>query len=134
MLLENRYIFLVEDDPTNLAVTRTILRRHGATVPIANWADTSLERISAFPYPIDLFILDLMFPGKQTGYDVYDALRAKPEFQKVPAVVVSAADPDVEIPRARERGLSGFISKPINRFRFPIQINAILSGEEVWDD
>ncbi|MEM7801137.1 MAG: response regulator [Chloroflexota bacterium] len=134
MLLENKHIFLVEDDPTNLAVIRIILKKHGASVPMVNWADTGLTRISSYPFAIDLFILDLMFPGKQTGYDVYDSLQANSNLKGIPAVIVSAADPDIEIPRARERGLQGFISKPVNRYRFPDQIKTILDGEKIWDD
>lgn len=134
MLLENKHIFLVEDNPTNLAIIRTLLQKHGATVGMVNWADTSLERISGHSKTIDLFILDLMFPGKKTGYDVYAAIQEKPSFQDIPAVIVSAADPDVEIPKAQAQGLKGFIGKPINRYRFPEQIKSIIEGKEIWED
>lgn len=134
MLLDDKHIYLVEDDPTNLAVTRTILLKHGATVPILNWVDISLDQIAQYSSPIDLFILDIMFPGKLSGYDVFAALKATPKYQNVPAVIVSASDPDVEIPRAQQMGLSGFISKPINRYRFPHQIHSILNGDAVWDE
>lgn len=132
MILSNKHLYLVEDDPMNFAIIRTILRAEGATTILDNWGDTALKRIQNYPFDIDLFILDLMLPGRVTGYDVFDAIRALPQFNETPVVIVSAADPDIEIPKAKEKGLDGFISKPIDRHTFPKQIAALITGETIW--
>ncbi|MFK7803309.1 MAG: response regulator, partial [Anaerolineae bacterium] len=56
----------------------------------------------------------------------------QPSLEGVPVVAVSAADPSVEIPRTKEMGFSGFISKPIKHNLLPKQILAIMNGEEIW--
>jgi len=47
-------------------------------------------------------------------------------------VAVSAMDPSVAIPQARQKGFSGFIAKPIDNRLFPQQIAQIIEGEQVW--
>ena len=133
MLLQNKHIFIVEDDPTNRAVISTMLKQQGAVVSFDNWGDTTLSKMKNMP-EIDLVLLDLMLPRQVSGYDVFDAFRQIPEFQNIPVVVVTASDPDVEMNKARQKGLNGYISKPINRRRFPQQVKAVLDGEEVWGD
>ena len=43
MLLQNKHIFVVEDDPRNLAIIRTILRENGARVSFDHWGKTALD-------------------------------------------------------------------------------------------
>ena len=133
MLLKNKHIFIVEDDPTNRAVISTILKRNGAMVSFDHWGDTTISKMRETS-DIDLILLDLMLPRQVSGYDVFDAFRKIPELQKIPVVAVTASDPDGEMNKARQKGLNGYISKPINRRRFPQQVKAVLDGEEVWGD
>lgn len=134
MLLKGKYIFIVEDDPTNLAVLRTILKREGASAPFDHWGDTTLQKMMEYHavFNLDMILLDIMLPHKISGYDILDAIRATAELKKVPVVAVTASDPDLEMPKARLRGFNGYICKPINRNEFPDQILTVLAGGEVW--
>jgi len=134
MLLAGKHIFVVEDDPTNLAIISTILRQHGATVSFDPWGSATLDKIEIIKKEIDLIVLDLMFQDQVTGYDIFDAMQAVPELAHIPIVLVTSSDPDIEMNKARAKKFSGYISKPINRMRFPKQIAAILEGQEVWED
>ncbi|MCA9969318.1 MAG: response regulator [Anaerolineales bacterium] len=136
MLLNRKSIFLLEDDPVNFSVILTLLRRHGATPLHDHWGDTTLQKLKnslELGYTLDLILLDLMLPGNVTGYDVYDAIRATPVLCDVPVVMVSAADPDQEIPVAKAKGFQGYISKPIHRVRFVEQLVKVIEGGEVWE-
>ena len=82
--------------------------------------------------PVDLIMLDLMLPRGVTGYEVFDAIRREPEFGHIPIAAVSAADPSVEMPKTREKGFAGFISKPISLRFFPNQVTELLKGGNVW--
>lgn len=82
--------------------------------------------------PIDLILLDLMFPNHISGYDIFDRIRENPTFAHIPIVAISAADPALEMSKARAKGFSGFIGKPINLLQFPQQIVQLLEGEQVW--
>lgn len=132
MSLKDKHIFVVEDNMANLAVIRTILKQAGAIVPFENWADTTLQKMLTYPYPIDLILLDLMFSDKVSGYDVFNVLQKTKGLSHIPVVAVTASDPDVEMRRAKEKGFKGFITKPINRRTFPQYLELILAGEEVW--
>ena len=132
MLLQGKHIFVVEDDPRNLAIIRTILRENGARVSFDQWGKTALDALLL--QDVDIILLDLMFPRQVTGYDILAAIRDEPTLAHVPVLAVTASDPDVEMNKARERGFNGFLSKPIDRRKFPRYIAAALEGQEIWGD
>jgi CheY-like chemotaxis protein len=131
MDLKGKRIFVVEDNEENIYVILSLLRRHGARVQIDWWARGDGYRLKG-ALPIDIIILDLMLPQGRNGFEVFDELRGVPELADVPIVAVSAMDPSTALPRAREKGFSGFISKPIDFHLFPQQIAALIAGEQVW--
>jgi CheY-like chemotaxis protein len=133
MLLQGKRIFVIEDDPSNLAIISTLLRRHGASVPFDTWGSGAIETIRV-SMPIDLILLDLALPRGVSGYDIYDQMRSVPELDDIPVVVVTAADPGVEMSKAREKGLNGFISKPLSYKTFGESIAAVLDGQAVWGE
>ena len=131
MLLLKKRIFLVEDKVENRSIMQTLLEQHGAKIAFERWGKDTVERLRVFA-PIDLILLDLMLPNKVTGYDIFDRIRAAAEFEHVPIVAVSAADPEVSIPKVKEKGFAGFIAKPIEFDLFPFQISQILNNQPVW--
>lgn len=133
MLLKNKRIFYVEDDVKNRAIAQMMLEREGALLSFERWGrtDEALAHLEEF-LPIDLILLDLMFPRGVSGYDVYLAMQQVATLKAIPVVAVSASDPSIEIPRARQLGFAGFISKPISLHTFAKTLVAILNGESVW--
>lgn len=131
-LLENKKIFLVEDNLGNRAIMQMILEQHGAKIAFERWGIETIARLKNFE-PVDLVLLDLMFPNNITGYDVFESIREHREFQHVPIVAVSASEPAVAIPKTQALGFAGFIPKPIDMDKFPKQVAAILRNEPVWD-
>ncbi|MCE7948045.1 MAG: response regulator [Chloroflexi bacterium CFX4] len=132
MILKEKRIFYFEDDMKNRAIVQLILEREGAVMGFERWGGREvLPRLHAFA-PIELILLDLMFPNGVSGYDVYDVIRAEPAFAQIPIVAISASDPAVELPKTRTKGFAGFISKPINLRDFPLQIAAVLNGQPIW--
>ena len=131
MQLRNKRIFVVEDNLQNRVIMQTLLEQHGATTAFDRWGVATVEQLKRFA-PIDLILLDLMYPNNITGFDIYQQIRAESEFLHIPIIAVSAMDASVAIPRTQALGFAGFIAKPINYDRFPRQIAAILNGEPVW--
>jgi CheY-like chemotaxis protein len=132
MLLDNKRIFIIDDNVNNYAIMATILQQQGAHTGYERWGNETLQRLEAFA-PTDLILLDLMFPNNISGYDIFDTIRTNTEFDNIPIVAVSAADPAVEMPKVRRKGFSGFITKPVRFGVFERQIAAILSGQLEWD-
>lgn len=131
MLLENKRIFVFEDDAMNLAVIRVPLKREGATVYFDRWGQNATEALLK-SLPLDVILLDLMYPNGVTGYDIFEEIRHVPAFKGIPIVVVTAADPDREMPIAKSLGLAGFISKPLN-IRFSTHIANAIAGQPIWE-
>ena len=133
MLLDNKRIFVIEDDETNLAIISTTLRRNGAKVFFDTWGGGTVDALKRFQ-PIDLILLDLALPRGLSGYDVFDRIREIPELKDIPVVLVTAADPGMEMNKARQKGVDGYIPKPINYYTFGQLISDILQGKQVWGE
>lgn len=132
MKLNNTRIFYVEDDLKNRAIVQMLLEQAGAVVGFERWGrNETLSKLIAFQ-PIDLILLDLMFPNGVSGYDVFQMIRQCPEFAAVPIIAISAADPGIEMVRAHDLGFSGYISKPIDLRQFAEQISQCIHGAPVW--
>jgi CheY-like chemotaxis protein len=130
MLLKDKRIFVIEDDPTNLAIASFILKQHGATVRFDVWGGSGAERMVYF-MP-DIILLDLHLPGNISGYDVLATIRAHPQLKAIPVVAVTASDPSAEMVKARDKGFTGYITKPIRTGTFGTLIAAVLDGKDVW--
>lgn len=128
--LENKRIFIVEDDAYNLAIMSSFIRREGARLEFDRWGYDTVYRLTRF-LPIDIILLDLMLPNNTSGYTVFRRIRETPELKDVPVLIVTAADPDVEMEKARQAGFQGYISKP-----FPLNFTQLvaqaIAGEHVW--
>ncbi|HEX2622839.1 MAG TPA: response regulator [Phototrophicaceae bacterium] len=131
MLLKDRHIFIVEDNLQNRVIFQMALIRQGAHVSFERWGRDTMMNLKGAPF-IHLIILDLMLADNISGFDVYDEIRANPRFAMTPILAVSAMEPAVAIPQAKAKGFSGFIAKPIDDQRFPIQIASVIEGQYVW--
>jgi len=132
MILRNKRIFLVEDDPVNLAVIRVLLTNYGATVAYDHWGDSTLMSMSNYHQSLDLIILDIHLKGVADGYNIFDAIKQISKLENVPIVAVTASDPTIELIKVRQKGFNGYISKPIDRRQFPHDLLTIINGGEVW--
>ena len=131
MLLDGKFIFIVEDNTQNRLVFQMALNRHGA------WVEYEPSGLDVLPHllrlrTVDVIVLDLMLPGSISGYDVYDQIRQQEAYKTVPIVAVTASDPSVAVPLTREKGFNSFIPKPIDINVFPQQMARIIEGEEIW--
>jgi len=130
-LLEGKRIFLVEDDILNVGVFSTILSKHGAHV-YQDVLGYGIVQHIAECLPIDLIVLDILLRRGQNGYDIFSIIKEHPSLKGIPTVVVTSLDPEANIPKAKQLGVNGFISKPINSLDFPNHIHRILNGENLW--
>ncbi|MBI1258882.1 MAG: response regulator [Chloroflexi bacterium] len=131
VLLSNRHILIVEDNPQNRVIFQMSLIRDGALVEFERWGRDMLARLENSPHT-DLIVMDLMLAQGVSGFELFDQVRNTPRFAQIPIVAVSAMDFAIAAPKARSMGFSGFISKPIENYLFPQQIASVLHGEEVW--
>lgn len=129
--LLGKHIFIVEDDPTNMAVNAVTLKRSGARITQDIWNIGTVAQLLK-RLPVDVILLDLMLRHNMNGYDIFHEIKMHPYLQDIPVVAVSAADPTIEIPKAKSLGFAGFIGKPIMPRLFGSQILQCINGDPVW--
>lgn len=128
--LNHSRIFIIEDNAGNLAIASIYLENQGATIKFERRGVNTPQAILS-QLPIDLILTDLMLPKGVSGFDVFDKIRQVPELANIPVVAVSAADPDTAMPIARQKGLAGFICKPITP-QIIQYVSEVLNGKQVW--
>jgi CheY-like chemotaxis protein len=105
-LLMKKKIIVVEDDPDILFTVKMALENHDFQVA----ALSSPKIIMDGPFELpDLFLLDKRMP-EIDGLDVCRYLRAKPETQNIPIVIMSATPKFGS--ESLSAGANGFLAKP----------------------
>jgi CheY-like chemotaxis protein len=102
-----KVILVVDDDPDILEALSDILVAEGFAVRRARNGQEALARFT--PSPPDLILLDLMMPVMD-GFEFSQQMRKRPDWAKVPIVVLSA-DRNVSS-KAREVGAVSHLAKP----------------------
>ena len=129
--LKGKRIFIVEDNLHNRQIMQMSLAQTEAIISFDIWGAQTVIHLLA-RWPVDLVLLDLMFPRTLSGYDIFDKSRAESRFSRVPIVAVSASDISSAVPKCKAKGFAGFIPKPIDIETFPDRLIRVLQGEEVW--
>lgn len=130
MVLKDRRIFIIEDQMVYMAITATYLRLEGAEVESELcWKKVPHSLLQNMP--IDLILMDLILAGSASGFELVDDIRRHPELAQIPIIALSSADPETAVPIARQKGFSGFISKPISPL-IARHVASVLDGRDIW--
>lgn len=118
-------ILIVEDNPTNLLLTRAVLERAGySTLPAATAAEALEQLRTTKP---DLILMDIQLPG-QDGLSLTRQLKSDPATAHIPVVALTAHAMDEDAERARAAGCDGFLSKPINTRTMAVELANLLGA------
>lgn len=117
------HVLLIEDEPNICEAIRFILMRDGFTVSVlAEGRDAEAEVRAHRP---DVLILDVMLPGR-SGYDVLAALRAAPETQALPVLMLTARGQTRDRAEAERVGATGFMTKPFSNAEILAAVRALV--------
>jgi CheY-like chemotaxis protein/anti-sigma regulatory factor (Ser/Thr protein kinase) len=103
-------ILAVEDNPVGLMVLRHSLKGRGVKVDTATDGFQAVKAAGENHY--DLILMDLQMP-KMDGIQATEAIRKLPGYHGVPIVALTANYSDEVRRHCQERGMQGFLSKPI---------------------
>lgn len=109
ILMGRETILVVDDEKTNILVTREILENLGYRVMIAGCGQEAIALYMEKGREIDLVILDLIMPG-MGGVKAFEALRGINPDLKV--ILSSGYSVQGEARRIMEKGCNGFLQKP----------------------
>jgi two-component system cell cycle response regulator len=107
---EAAVILMVEDDRLTAQVLADAIRGENREIVIAHSAAAAIERIN--DTPPSLVLLDLVLPDAD-GRDLLVRLRASPNTQTVPILVITARDDAATTSECFALGADGVMSKPV---------------------
>lgn len=127
-MLDRPSILVIDDNPTNFEVIEILLSSENYLLHFASSGQRALARLDMFRP--DLILLDLMMPDLN-GIEVCCRIRASPQWQMVPILMVSALDDRRDIEQCRSAGANGYIVKPVSRKELVTKIANLLKVESV---
>jgi signal transduction histidine kinase/DNA-binding response OmpR family regulator/HPt (histidine-containing phosphotransfer) domain-containing protein len=110
--LEGRWVLLAEDNELNQKVAREMLASMGAEVVLAGDGHEAIARCRECRF--DIVLMDIQMPGLD-GYGATRAIRAQEQGRRTPILALTAHAMEGEEARAREAGMDGLLTKPIEK-------------------
>ncbi len=128
--LHGRRVLLAEDNVINQKVACGILGRVGIETDVADDGDMAVHMFeSAPPGTYCVVLMDIHMPVMD-GFEASKQLRAldKPDAKSVPIIAMSADVFDESIIKARECGMTGYVTKPLDMEALYEEIEVQLKG------
>ena len=118
-MIEKQSLLLVDDEPTNLRVLRTVLQEQYRLL-FAKSGEEALQLLEK--EQADLILLDVMMP-KLNGIDVLRRLR---NHSNIPVLMLTAKGDDIDRIIGLELGADDYVSKPCTPRELVARVRAIL--------
>ncbi len=127
MLISDKVILLVEDNPADIRLTELALKQAN----IANGLIVARDGVEALEYlngtgayagrdthdlPI-VVLLDLKMP-RMDGLEVLQHIRANPLTKLLPVVIMTSSNEDRDVIRSYESGCNSYVRKPVDFGQF----------------
>lgn len=119
-----RHVLIIEDEPNIIEAISFILTRDGWQVDTHSNGHDAVDVVRA--RAPDLVILDVMLPGR-SGYDILTDLRANPETQDLPILMLTARGQARDREMAEKAGASRFMTKPFSNADVIEALNALVA-------
>lgn len=103
---------VVEDSLTEREIITYYLKSAGVTVLTVNSGEEALLKLTqSIP---DLIILDVVLPGR-SGFEICRELKAEAKTQKIPIIMCSTKDTEMDKFWGMKQGADAYIPKPIDQ-------------------
>jgi DNA-binding response OmpR family regulator len=119
----SKRVLVVDDEPNIVISLEFLLKRAGLEVLTARDGEDGLAQIRA-QHP-DLVILDVMMP-KLDGFAVLDAVRADPDVQSTPVLMLTARGRDADQKKGLEKGANAYLAKPFSTHELVTKVQDML--------
>lgn len=111
-VLNNKHVWIVDDNARNRKVLAGMAQRLGATTELFSGMGDIEQQLSGQPSRVDLILMDYLMPD-QDGMDIITRLRAYKDFASVPTIIVSSLDTAEIRNFAEQQTNCEFQAKPI---------------------
>jgi DNA-binding response OmpR family regulator len=121
--MNHKRILIVDDELSILVPIKFLLEKNNFDVELAQSGKDALESI-AQSKP-DLILLDIMLPDLD-GYEIYQMIREKPEWDDIKVIYLTARSRDVDIAKGLNLGVDAYITKPFSNAELLEKIHSLL--------
>lgn len=124
------HVLVVDDDrAVRLHVSRQLQQYQYAVTSAANGREAlALLQSQTF----DLVLLDVVMP-ELDGYQILTQIKADPNLQSIPVIMISAVDDLDRAIRCIEKGAEDYLAKPLNHVLLQARIHASLERKRLRD-
>jgi signal transduction histidine kinase len=123
-------ILVVDDQPDNFDTIELLLTQEGYRL---DYADSGAEAIAYLENTQpDVILLDVMMP-EMDGFEACRRIKANPQWQHLPIVMVTALSSKADLARCLEAGSDDFISKPVNGTELRARVRSMLRIKRQYD-
>jgi two-component system, OmpR family, alkaline phosphatase synthesis response regulator PhoP len=119
-------ILIADDDPNIVISLEFLMKREGFRVVVATDGETALKAMS--DKQPDLILLDIMMPGKD-GFEVCRQIRAKPDWQSVKIIMLTARGRDTDMAKGLALGADVYLTKPFSMRDLVLHVKQLLDGK-----
>jgi len=119
-------IMVVEDNPLNMKLVRSLLKLNGYEVIEAEDAELAIQLASV--YQPDLILMDIQLPGMD-GLEATRIIKSQEESKNIPVVALTSYAMPGDEEKAREAQCTGYITKPIDTRNFIDTIKKFLNPQ-----
>jgi two-component system chemotaxis response regulator CheY len=124
----NMSVLVVDDYSTMIRIIRNLLRQLGfVDVDDASDGAAALQKMNAKRY--GLVISDWNMEP-MTGYDLLRQVRANPELETTPFIMVTAESKTENVIAAKKAGVDNYIVKPFNAQTLKAKIEAVFAEKQ----
>ncbi|BAY98080.1 two-component hybrid sensor and regulator [Tolypothrix tenuis PCC 7101] len=123
-------ILVIDDEPDNFDVIEAFLSQQDYILHYASGGKEAIASLNLFQP--DLILLDVMMPGTD-GITVCKQIKAIPQWQPVPIIMVTALTGKEDLARCLQAGAEDFISKPVNAVELRARVHAMLRIKQQYD-
>jgi two-component system, chemotaxis family, response regulator PixH len=116
-------ILIVEDSPSELELMSHYLKDSGYNVIHATSAQEALEKASL--EQLDAIITDVVMPG-MSGFELCRSLKKNPATRKLPIVICSSKNLEIDRLWAMKQGADAYVTKPYTREQLLRAIKSVI--------
>jgi len=116
-------LLVVEDESDIAELLRHVFSKEGFQVEVAHSGLSALEVLRR--EPPDLVVLDWMLP-ELSGIEVLKEMRARPDMQLVPVILLTARREEIDRVLGLELGADDYVTKPFSIRELLARVKAVL--------
>ena len=106
---------IIDDSLTEIAIITGYLGLAGITPEVAKSGEEGLAKLNG-ELP-DLIVLDVVLPGR-SGFEICREIKAEERTSKIPIIMCSTKDTDMDKFWGKRQGADAYIPKPIDQDTF----------------